>query len=104
MYVFGEQLCFGGYSFNVGISYVSFRYESRPAITCLDKDGADGMVAPRLARRWMRVLTAHMRHSGTFLRRPNAKAPGLCQVGAFMPATANHCIIRIALSSELLHA
>ena len=88
---------------HAGDRCVSFRYESRPSITCLDKDGADGMVAPRQARRWMRVLTAHMRHSGGFLRRPNAKAPGLCKVGVFIYASDGQSFVSPSLLSCCMH-
>ena len=70
--------------FSINDNYVS------TFVTANEMDGADGMVAPQLARRWMRVLTAHICHTGGFVRRPNAKAPGLCGVGNFLPATANH--------------
>ena len=53
--------------FSINDNYVS------TFVTANEMDGADGMVAPQLARRWMRVLTAHLSPQRKFLTPSKSK-------------------------------
>ena len=69
--------------------YHMYLFDTNP-ITCLDKDGADGMVAPRLERRWVRYVIVHIWLRGIGIIRAKGKPPELVAVGDLLPAAADH--------------